>query len=314
MTTTKYPRKESAENVCFVTGATGNVGRHVVSGLLAAGARVRALSRNMEGAGLPPEVEVVRGDLSAPRELEKYFDQVDTVFLLWRAFTADPAPEFIAAAAKRARRIVFLSSSAVRDGVTEQNNPIGKMHADIEDSIQRSGMEWTFLRPGGFASNALMWWGPQIRTGNVIRWPYGGASFAPIHERDIAAVAVQALTKQGHNGAKYALTGPQALTQTEQIAILADVTGRPLRFEEISPEAAREQMRGVLPPLIVEVLLETMAGLTTRSAPVTTTFQEVTGVPARTFRQWAADHAADLQLASASSAVASPTASRVLAN
>ena len=313
MTTTNYPRKESAQNLCFVTGATGNVGRHVVSGLLAAGARVRALCRNPESAALPPEVEVVRGDLSAPRDLEKYFDQVDTVFLLWRALTAD-APEFIAAAAKRAKRIVFLSSSAVRDDVTEQSNPIGKMHADIEDAIQRSGLEWTFLRPGGFASNALVWWGSQIRAGNVIRWPYGAASFAPIHERDIAAVAVQALTKQGHDHAKYVLTGPQALTQTEQIAILADATGRPLRFEEISPEAARAQMRGMLPPLIVEVLLETMAALTTRPAPVTPTFQEITGVPARTFRQWATDHAADFQLAVAGSAVASPAASGVATN
>ena len=295
----------------FVTGATGNVGRHVVSGLLATGARVRALTRNPETAGLPPEVDVVRGDLDATRGLEKYLDSVDTVFLLWRSMTADTAPQFLEAASKHARRIVFLSSSAIRDGVKEQSNPIGKVHADIENLIQRSGLEWTFLRPGGFATNALMWWGPQIRAGNIIRWPYGGA---PIHERDIAAVAVRALTEHGHDRAKYILTGPQALTQIEQVAILADTIGRSLRFEEISPDAAREQMRTMLPPFIVEVLLEVMATLSSQPAPVTSTVAEVTGLAARTYRQWAADHAADLQLASASSAVPSRAPSGVVAN
>lgn len=228
MTATNHRTKESAENVYFVTGATGNVGRHVVSELLATGAGVRVLTRNPEAAGPPPEVDVVRGDLNAPLGLEKCFDAVDTVFLLWRSFTADPARQFLEAASKHARRIVFLSSSAIRDDLKEQDNPIAKVHADIENLIQRSGLEWTFLRPGGLASNALMWWGPQIRAGNIIRWPYGGASFAPIHERDIAAVAVRALTEQGHDRKKYILTGPQALSQIEQVAILADATRRSL--------------------------------------------------------------------------------------
>lgn len=313
MTPVNHRTNESAEGMCFVTGGTGNVGRHVVSGLLATGARVRVLTRNPEAASLPPEVDVVKGDLEATIGLEEYLDSVDTVFLLWRSFSAAAAPRFLQAAAKHAKRIVFLSSSAVRDGV-EQSNPIGKVHADIEDLIQKSGLAWTFLRPGGFATNVLMWWGPQIRAGNVIRWPYGNASFAPIHERDIAAVAVRALTESGHHRAKYILTGPQAPTQIEQVAVLGDAIGRPLRFEEILPQTAREQMRLAMPPLIVEVLLETMAMLTTRPAPVTSTVQEITGLPARTFHRWAADHAADLQLASASAAASSLADAGVVAN
>src|SRR6266566_3615918 len=59
--------------------------------------------------------------------------------------------------------------------------------------IETSGLEWTFLRPGMFAANALSWWAPQIRVGDVVRWPYLATPTAPIDERDIAAVAVRAL-------------------------------------------------------------------------------------------------------------------------
>ena len=59
-----------------------------------------------------------------------------------------------------------------------------------------------FLRPGMFAGNALGWWAPQIRAGDIVRWPHLAAPTAPIDERDIAAVAVRALCEDGHAGAK----------------------------------------------------------------------------------------------------------------
>jgi uncharacterized protein YbjT (DUF2867 family) len=283
-------------HVILVTGATGKVGRHVVSGLLGRNAEVRALTRNPDAAGLPHGVEVVRGDLSAPETLDGCFDGVDAVFLLVRfSNAAGVAQGFLDAAAKHARRIVFLSSMLVRDGVEEQPDPIGKMHADVEHLIERSGLEWTFLRPGAFATNALGWWAPQIRAGDVVRWPYGDASFAPIHERDIAAVAVRALAEEGHGGAKYVLTGPESLTQARQVHTIGDAIGRPLRFDEISPEAAREPMLALAPPGIVNVLLDAWAKLVDRPEPVTATVAEVTGAPARTFREWAIDHAADFR-------------------
>src|SRR5205823_3384990 len=154
------------------------------------GARVRALTRNPDSTGLPHEVDVVRGDLSVRDTLDGCLDGVEAVFLVWRSPTAEAAPAFLEAVAKHARRIVFLSSAAVRDGVERQTEPIGKLHADMEHLIEQSGLEWTFLRPGGFATNAVWWWSPQIRAGDVVSWPYGAAAWAPIHERDIAAVAV----------------------------------------------------------------------------------------------------------------------------
>src|SRR2546427_12259639 len=95
-------------------------------------------------------------------------------------------------------------------------------------SPTRSGPEWTFLRPGGFATNALMW-APQVRAGDVVRWPYGAAARPLIHERDIADVAVQARTGDGHARARDVLTGPQVLTHVEQGPVIGEAIRPPVR-------------------------------------------------------------------------------------
>jgi uncharacterized protein YbjT (DUF2867 family) len=237
----------------------------------------------------------VGGDLSLPNTLDGRLDGVDAVFLLWNLMTADAAPGIVDTIAKHARRIVFLSSSAVRDGIDQQGGPIARLHDDIERLIERSGLEWTFLRPGGFAANARWWWAPQIRIGDVVRWPYRAATWAPIHERDIAAVAVSALSHDGHAGKKYVLTGPQLLTQADQVRTIGEAIGRPLRFEEMSPETARPQLLDLLPPAIVDVLLDAFAGMATEPAPVAGTVAEVAGAPPRTFRGWVIDNAGDFR-------------------
>jgi uncharacterized protein YbjT (DUF2867 family) len=195
--------------------------------------------------------------------------------------------------AAHARRVVFLSSMSVRDVPEEQADP--PFHAEIEELLRRSGVEWTFLRAGGFAANTLGW-ADQIRRDGVVRWPYGAAARSLIHERDIATVAVQALTETGHAGAKYVLTGPQVLTQTEQVRIIGEVIGRPVRWTDLPPDEARRQLLADgWPPAFADHALEYWAGLETEPEPVTTTVAEITGGPALTFREWATDHAADFR-------------------
>jgi uncharacterized protein YbjT (DUF2867 family) len=278
------------QKTILVTGATGNVGRHVVTGLLGARARVRALTRNPDSARLPAEVEVVAGDLSDARIFASHLDGVDAVFLVCRT---PPTPGLIDAIAKHCRQIVFLSSSAIRDGVERQPNFIGQMHVDIERSIEQSGLEWTFLRPGAFASNSVQWWAPQIRAGDVVRWPYGSASMAPIDERDIASVAVRVLTTEGHAGAKYFLTGPESVTQSEQVRTIGEAIGRPLRLEEIAPAEARQQLQAVMPPRIVEMLLEVWERAASEPAQISPAVSEITGSPGHSFQQWASNHTRD---------------------
>ena len=172
----------------LVTGATGTIGRALVSELLATDCRVRALTRNPDGADLPREVEIARGDLTDADGLEDHLHDVDAVFLLWTA-PAGAAPAAVNRIARHAGRIVYLTSPhKTPHPFFQQPNPLRHVHAGIERSIEESGVRWTFLRPGMFAANALSWWAPQIRVGNVVRWPLcAAAPTAPIHERDVAS-------------------------------------------------------------------------------------------------------------------------------
>jgi len=281
---------ELAHHRIFVIGATGNVGRHVVSQLSSTGRRVRALTRNPDTASLPDSVEVVGGDLADPSTLEKSLGDVDSVFLMVRAFSAEMVP-VLELLKKHTRRIVFLSSAAIQDELPVQTNPIGKIHLEIEEAIKKTGRAWTFLRPGAFAANALTWWAPQLRSGDVVRWPYGAAAWAPIHERDIAAVAVRALTEDGHAGKKYFLSGGELLTQVQQLQVIGEAIGRSLRYEELTGNAAKQQMSAFLPPFVVDRLLDLWSGMVEKPAAVTPMVERITGAPATTFKQWALDHA-----------------------
>jgi uncharacterized protein YbjT (DUF2867 family) len=284
-------------NRILVIGATGRTGRQVVSQLEAKGMRVRALARNPHAAGLPPHVDVVRGDLTLPETLDECLDGIDAVFLVWTAPPATVAPA-LERIAKHARRIVFLSAPYKTAHPFFQRpsaQSASALPAEIERLIETSGRQWTFLRPGMFAANALWWWAAQIRAGDVVRWPYLAAPTAPIDERDIAAVAVRALCEDGHAGADYVLTGPQSLSQSEQISTIAGVLGRSLRIEEMTPEDARSESLPGIPALAVNMLLDAWAAAIGQPAFMTSTVAEITGAPARTFRDWAADHAAEFR-------------------
>lgn len=144
-------------------------------------------------------------------------DEVDAVFLVWTAPIA-AAPAAVSQIARHARRVVLLTSPhKMPHPFFQQPNPLRGEHAGLERLIEQSGTEWTFLRPGMFAANSLSWWAPQIRAGDVVRWPYAAAPTAPIDECDIAAVAARALLEPGHAGAEYVLTGPESLSQLDQV-------------------------------------------------------------------------------------------------
>ena len=134
-------------------------------------------------------------------------------------------------------------------------------------------------------------WAPQIRSGHVVRWPYLAAPTAPIDERDIASVAVRALLENGHTGAEYVLTGPQSLTQFEQVSTIGRAIGRALRIEEISPEEARREWAATWTAPVVNMLLKSWNAAIGRPAYVTNGVEEVTGTPARRFFDWASDRA-----------------------
>ena len=278
----------------LVTGATGQIGSEVVSQLRGTGCRIRAMSRNPRPAHLPPDVDLVHGDLTAPDTLDACLNAIDSVFLVWTAPLAAAAPA-VARIAAHVKQIVLLTSPhRTLHPFFQQANAMRVVAAGVEQVIEESGVAWTFLRPGPFALNCRNWWAPQLRTGDVVRWFYADAATAPVHERDIAAVAVRALCGEGHGGREYVLTGPASLTQREQVQIIGDAVGRPLRFDELARESAREQMIAMMfPPPVADMLLDAYAAAVGLPAVVTSTVQDVIGVPARSFHDWAVDHAGD---------------------
>ncbi len=276
----------------LVTGATGRIGRLVVAELLAAGAPVRALTHRTETAAtLPAGVEVAVGDLTAPDSLDLALQGVAAVFLVW-ALPPATVPAVIERIAAHTRRIVFLSSPhRTPHPFFRQPNPGARLHAEIERLIVASGLEATILRPGMFASNAQHWWAPAIRQGGVVRWPYGAAETAPVDDRDVAAVAARTVCEDGPAGRDHVLTGPESLSQSAQVRAIGEVLGRPIAFEELSPDEFRTETASTWPRPVVDMLLAAWGATIGRTAHVTPTVSAILGRPARTFRQWVADHA-----------------------
>lgn len=275
----------------LVTGATGRVGRMVIGELVEAGVPVRALTREPARASLPAAVEVVGGDFTVPESLDEPLREASAVFLVW-TLPYDAAPAVIERIARYRPRIVFLSAPhRTQHPFFQQPNPMATLHAAIEQLIADAGLMSTVVRPGIFASNALHWWAPAIRAGRPVRWPYAAAETAPVDDRDVAAVAARALCEDAHVGGDYVLTGPQSLTQAEQVRIIGAAVGRDVAVEELSPEEFRIETAGSWPPPVVEMLLTAWAATMGRPAYVTTAIADVLGRPAHTLHQWAVDNA-----------------------
>jgi uncharacterized protein YbjT (DUF2867 family) len=281
MTSTRVPP-------VLVTGATGRIGSAVVDLLVDAGVPVRALTHRSE-ATPPAAVEIVTGDLTVPESLDEGLRGVGTVFLVWTVPPATAAA-VVERIATHARRVVFLSSPhQTPHPFFRQPNPMAVLHADIERLIATSGLESTILRPGMFASNVVAWWASAMRTDGVVRWPYGAAETAPVDDRDVAAVAARTLYEDGHAGGDYVLTGPESLSQAEQVRVIGDVLGRSVSFEELTPDEFRTGTAGSWPPVVVDMLLAAWDATMGQPAYVTSTVADILG-SARSFRQWVTDH------------------------
>ncbi|WP_030683258.1 NAD(P)H-binding protein [Streptomyces cellulosae] len=282
----------TAQHVVLVTAATGNVGPHAVAHLLEAGARVRALvlPDDPNAGRLPDGVEICHGDLGDPDSLDAALEGVDGVFLMWPFFSlpVDTAPAVLKKIEATARRVAFVSSVGVHIGLEPVDN---NCHAYIEQLLERTTLEWTFLRTTGFHCNA-MGFVQQIRTGDVVRYPYGAATRTSVHEADLAAVGAKALTSAGHAYKKYLVTGPEELSQAAQLRIIGEVTGRELSWQDIEHDAARQAMvDSGWPPSYADGALDYFATLTKEPEVGSNVVEEVTGKPARTFRSWALEHA-----------------------
>lgn len=266
----------------LVTGATGNIGRSLLTELLASDAGpVRALTRHVPGPALPRGIDTVHGDLADIASLESALNGVRSIFLL-PGLGSDAE---ILGAARRAgvEHVVLVSSITVR---THPHLAPAAEKAAVEKLLESSGLEWTILRPTQFASNALMW-ATEIAARQPVRLPYADTALPTIHPADIASVARVALTGPGHRGQRYTLTGPARISAREQIETIAEVLNRDIEIVEITRAQARAAMVQVVGDDEADAVLDVTGGdVNDELLRVDETVSQVTGVSARPFRKW----------------------------
>lgn len=274
----------------LVTGVNGNVGRVLVQRLAQAGVATRALTRHPARTEVPAGVELVEGDLTNAASLERALEGAAGLYLpLVAGDLANRVDlDAVMALARQARveRVTLVSSLLAQ---THPESLAGRTALQGEQIVRDSGLAWTILRPWEFASNVLAWVA-AIRGEGTVRVPTSGRPSPAIHPADIAAVAFHALTESGHEGKIHALTGPEELTPRDKVNAIAAALGRELAFvEQSDPDLLEEMGRRAPDEATAKLMIPGVCGL--ESPGALPTVREVTGVPARTFRQWAREHA-----------------------
>jgi uncharacterized protein YbjT (DUF2867 family) len=236
---------------------------------------------------MPAAVDVAAADLAAPETVGPALAGIRKVFLLG-GFASPGLLQVVRDAG--VEHVVLLTSRCVVDG--RPDNAITRTWLDAEAAVRDAEIPWTVLRPSGFHSNALRWL-PQLERGDVVRAPWPDVPIASIDPADIAAVAATVLTGTGHEGAAYALSGPEALTPDRQVAALAGVLGRPLRFEPLSDDEARAEMEADTPAPIIEAFFRFFTDGEYDDSVVVGSVNAITGHQPRTFERWAREHAGE---------------------
>jgi uncharacterized protein YbjT (DUF2867 family) len=274
----------------LVMGARGSVGSHVLAELIARGVRVRASARRPQPGQFPDGVDVRAADLTDPASLAPAFDGIERVFLY--ANHQGVRGVIDTARAAGVQRIVLMSSGSVVHP-TSRGNAITEAHRDIEETFTAAtDLTVIPIRPLVLASNALFWAG-QIRAADTVALYQPDALTAPIHERDIAAVVVAALTGNDHT--TDLLTGPARLSQRDQVTAIAAATGSPITVNALTRRAALIRFSRFMPTEEAEAVLRFLDDAAAGNSPATDGVERILGRPAIPFDIWAAEHTGDFR-------------------
>ncbi len=268
-----------------VTGATGNVGRPLVAELVAAGARVRAVTRTPKTSGFRSGVEVVGSAAEA-------LPGASAVFLNSRALGEQLESVVTQCLPAGVTKLVALSAINADDDFSRQPSRFrGDRNKEVEQFAVDSGLAWVSLRPAVFATNFAGMWSAQIRSGDVVTGPYAAAAAAPIVESDISEVAARALLTDELVGQRIPLTGPQAFTNSELVEVIGAVLDRPLQYREIPNAAVRQRFIGLgFSADFADAYTAMLAETLDKPALVTHDVEKILGRPALPFAQWVSQH------------------------
>ncbi len=280
----------------LVTGATGKNGVEILQRLSGRGEPIRAMVRKQRGiVNFTPNcaLEFVEADFDDTASLRKALDGVQRAFLVTNSSeqVEERQLRFIALARESGvKHIVYLSQLHASSA-----SPLRflRYHAAVEEALRKSGMSYTNLRPNLYMQGLLMI-GKSIATEGRFFAPAGDARVSVVDVRDIAAVAVAALTQTRHEGKTYDLTGPEALTHAGMAEQLSQALNRPITFVDLPEKAFRDALRGFhMPDWQADGLIEDYAHYRRgEAAGITSAVKEVTGEAPRSFREFARDHQA----------------------
>lgn len=264
----------------LVAGATGNVGRHLVPELLWNGHQVRALTRKPEQAKLPEGTEIVKGDLTRIETFEHALRGVTGLHLI--TIGGDDYEPL-----KNGKAIV---DAALRAGVERITVLSDGRQGSVEIAVQASDLEWTILQPVELMSN-MLGWAQGIKTENIVRGPAGQIARTMIHESDVASAAAQILVHGGHREEICRLTGPQALTMHQKVAMLNSVLGRDIRYVEVTEQHTREMMQRLgIRQDVIDYVIEWDSNPPEEARAPNHVFENITRRPAATLGEWLAEH------------------------
>jgi uncharacterized protein YbjT (DUF2867 family) len=267
----------------LVTGGRGKLARAVQAGLVSCGREVRVASR--EPADLPGAIAL---DTADPSSWSVALKDISQVFLYSDPSTAGVFVE--AAEVAGVEQVVLLSSMSSQ---ADNENAAADPHAAAERVILDGSFATTRLQPGTFMTNAIFW-SYQVRAVGQIRLPCLDAEEAPIHEQDIADVAIKVLLDGpggDHDGRGCPMTGPESMTRRHQIELITEITGVPIEPVYLTPDQAREEMGATMRNSAqLESLLSYWASRVGKPHPIEPTVELVTGQAGRTFTTWLKDN------------------------
>jgi uncharacterized protein YbjT (DUF2867 family) len=280
----------------LVTGAMGKNGTEILKRLSGRRERIRAMvhkQKDIVNATHNPALEFVEADFDDPGSLRQALDGVQRAFLVTNSSerVEERQLRFVALARESGvKHVVYLSQLHA-----SLDSPLRflRYHAAVEEALRGSGMSYTNLRPNLYMQGLLMI-GKSIASEGRFFAPAGDARVSVVDVRDVAAVAVAALTHTGHEGKTYDLTGPDALTHAEMAAQLSQALDRPVEFVDLPEQVFREALRGLrMPDWQADGLIEDYAHYRRGEASgISSAVKEATGQAPHTFSEFARDNKA----------------------
>ena len=281
-----------------VTGASGANGTELLKLLSSHGVAARAMVRHPERADdiRLPGIEIVQGDFDRPETVRAALQGADKAFLLAPSSqnVEEQQKTFVQCAQQSGVRHLVKLSQFGADANSSQR--FLRYHGAVEDAIRASGLAFTFLRPNLFMQTLLAS-AQTIKAKNAFYAPMGAGRISVVDVRDIAAVAFAALTQNGHEGAIYDITGPQAISHGDMAHRLSEAVGREIEYVDVPPAAMKETLLGIgFPAWQADGLLEEYAAWSqNEAAQIASGVRDATGQEPRNFETFARDYAASFE-------------------